>query len=69
MPGGDIDDAHLLPLRLQPAHRHPQEFLDMQLALANAAPADGVQVIAIDKPSNRANAAGLVAIDVVQRTA
>src|SRR5690606_24901467 len=41
----------------------------MQLALADALPADGVEVVAVDHAAQLALAGGLVAVDVVQRAA
>ena len=38
----------------------------MQLALADAAPADRVQVVAVDQPAERTGAPRLVAVDVVE---
>ncbi|MCY1426090.1 hypothetical protein D9M71_419010 [compost metagenome] len=69
MAGGDIDDIHRLALFAQALDGQAQQFLDMQLALADAAPADGVEVVLVDHPPDRALAGGLVAVDVVQRAA
>ncbi|MNC45445.1 hypothetical protein D3C75_944080 [compost metagenome] len=52
MAGGDVDDAHFAALVAQLLHRQAQQFFDVQLALANAAPADGIEVIAVDQAAD-----------------
>ncbi|MNF83268.1 hypothetical protein D3C84_655880 [compost metagenome] len=69
MPGGNVDDAHFATLVTQLRHGQAQQFFDMQLALANAAPADGVQVVTVDQAANGRRAGGCVAVDVVQGAA
>ncbi|MNY06400.1 hypothetical protein D3C86_1391550 [compost metagenome] len=67
--GGDVDDAHLASPVAQLLHGQAQQLFDMQLALANAAPADGVQVIAVDHAAETGCTGGRVAVDVVQGAA
>ena len=68
MAGGDIEDAHGLPLAAR-SQRLPQQLLDMRLALADAAPADRIEIGAVDDAAEHAAACRLVAIDVVERRA
>ena len=69
MAGGDVDDPHRAALLAQLYDRQAQQFLDMQFALANAAPADRVQVVTVDHPPDGGGAGGGVAVDVVQGAA
>lgn len=67
--GGDVDDAHFALLGAQFFHGQAQQFFHVQLALANAAPADGIQVVAVDQPAQGRGAGRLVAVHVVQGAA
>ncbi len=69
MPGSDIDDAHWAALFAQLAHGQAQQLFGVHLALANAPPADGVQVVAVDQPANRRAAGWRVAVHVIQGAA
>ncbi len=69
MARGDVDNAHRRAGSAQAGDRIAQQLLDMHLALADAAPADGVQVIAVDHRTDAEAPPRLVAIDVVQRGA
>ena len=51
----DIDDAHRAALRVRLLDHVPQQFLQVLLPLANAAPADAVQITVVDEPAERAS--------------
>ena len=67
--GGDVEDADGSAAFTQTHHRDPQQLLDVDLALADAAPADRVQIVAVDGATDRALSGRRVAIDVVERGA
>ncbi|MNL59025.1 hypothetical protein D3C87_1827150 [compost metagenome] len=69
MAGGDIDDVHGPALLAQAGHGQAQQFLHMQLALANTPPADRLQVIAVDHPPQRTLPGGLVSVHIIQGAA
>jgi hypothetical protein len=58
--GGDVEDAARAPGGLQAGQGQAQEFLEVQLALADAAPADGVEVVPVDGPPDGAAAGGVL---------
>jgi hypothetical protein len=66
--GGDVEDAARAPGGLQAGQGQAQEFLEVQLALADAAPADGVEV-AGRWPARWGRGRRGVAIDVVEGAA
>ncbi|MCY1439711.1 hypothetical protein D9M71_559570 [compost metagenome] len=66
MAGGDIDNVHRPLLFAQTDDGQAQQFLYVQLALANAAPADGVEVVLVDQAAQLAFAGRLVAVHVVE---
>src|SRR5690606_1483521 len=43
-----------------------QQLFDMPLALADTAPADGIQIVSVDQPTQHCFAGRLVAVDVIQ---
>lgn len=60
-------DSDGLPIPIQIVHRQTQQLHDVLFALANAAPADGIQIDLVDQPANNAVPRRLVAIDIVKR--
>ena len=66
---GDVDDVHGRAGRAQPRDRLAQQRLDVELALADAAPADRVEVVAVDQAPEQRPAARAIAVDVVERAA
>ena len=69
MARGDVHHAHFAVLLGQAFHRFADQFLDVDLALADAAPADGFEVGLVDRPAESALALGRIAVDVVERAA
>ena len=67
--GGDVDDAHRPVLRTNEAAGLGQQRLDVQLALADATPTDGLQIVLVDCTSNWSATRRTIAIDVVERAA
>ena len=67
--GGDVEHPQRLAFGVQAGEGEAQEFFEVAFPLADAAPADGAEVVAIDRPADGAGAGGRVAIDVVEGAA
>src|SRR5262245_21127218 len=50
----------------QPYHCGAQQVLDVALALADAAPADRIEIVAVDEAAERPLATRFVAVDVIE---
>src|SRR5688572_12501505 len=57
------------PRLAQRAHRLAEQLLHVQLALPDAAPADRIEIVAIDEATERAASCCRVAINVIERAA
>ncbi|KAG1086248.1 hypothetical protein G6F40_013993 [Rhizopus arrhizus] len=69
MAGSHVQHAHRRALPAQALGSIAQQFLQVLATHADAAPADRIQIVAIDHAPQRALATGFVAVDVVQRAA
>ena len=63
---GDVQNLQRLPVSVQPLERAVDQLLQVTFTLADAAPADGVKVMAVDHAPQRPAAGGPVAIHVVK---
>ena len=66
---GDVDDVHEHVGRARERNRLAEQLFEMQFALANAAPADRFQIVAIDELAEQSGPTHAIAIHVVERAA
>src|SRR6476646_4047573 len=64
---GNIENSHRAILAMHFQNQIAQSSIQIRFALANAAPADAVQVRFVDKPTKRARAVRFVLVDVIER--
>ena len=69
MPGGDIHHMDWHVLRLQAPRRQRDDLFQILLANTNAAPANGIEIIAIHEAPHGATTARVVFVNVIERAA